>query len=104
MFGDDFEMVLTAYCKQRIVQLYFDRRIWYGKVARFLATEGFRATKQIVWAFIQNYKEYGTISCLPESGRPFKLTPEMLEATEERMKQDDETTVAQLVKPKRCIT
>ena len=33
------------------------------------------------------------------SGRPFKLTREMLDAIEERMKQDDETTAAtQLVK------
>ena len=34
-----------------------------------------------------------------ESGRPFKLTREMLDAIEERMKQDNETTAAtQLVK------
>ena len=33
------------------------------------------------------------------SGRPFKLTREMLDAIKERMKQDDETTAAtQLVK------
>ena len=33
------------------------------------------------------------------SGRPLKLTREMLDAIEERMKQDDETTAAtQLVK------
>ena len=33
------------------------------------------------------------------NGRPFKLTREMLDAIEERMKQDDETTAAtQLVK------
>ena len=33
----DFEMVLTAYCKQRIVQLYFERRVLYGNNARVLA-------------------------------------------------------------------
>ena len=30
--------------------------------------------------------------------RPFKLTPEMLEAIEKMMKQDDDGTVTQLVK------
>ena len=39
--------------------------------------------------------EFSTIYdvCLG-SGRPFKLTPEMLDAIEERMKQNDETTAA----------
>ena len=32
----DFKMVLTAYCKQRIIQLYFGRRISYGNVAKVL--------------------------------------------------------------------
>ena len=32
------------------------------------------------------------------SGRPFKLTHEMLEAVEEKLNQDDETTMTQLVK------
>ena len=44
--------------------------------------------------------EYSTIyDVCVGSGRPFKLTQEMLDAIEERMKQDDETTAAtQLVK------
>ena len=94
----DFKMVLTAYCKQRIIQLYFERRISYGNVAKVLAAEGFRVPKRTVWVTIQKYKTHGTISRLPGSGRPFKLTREMLDAVEERMKQDDETTATQLVK------
>ena len=70
----DFKMVLTAYCKQRIIQLYFERRISYGNVAKVLAAEEFRVPKQTVWVTIQKYKTYGTISRLPGSGRPFKLT------------------------------
>ena len=61
----------------------------YGKVS---------GTKTTVWATIQKYKTHGTISHLPGSGRPFKLTCEMLDAIEEQMKPDDGTTVTQLVK------
>ena len=44
--------------------------------------------------------EFSTIyDVCVESGRPFKLTREVLDAIEERMKQDGETTAAtQLVK------
>ena len=94
----DFEMVLTAYCKQQIIQLYFERRVSYGNVARVLAAEGFRVPKQTVWTTITKYREHGTITCLPESGRPFKLTNEMLKAIEETMQQDNETTATQLIK------
>ena len=30
----DFKMVMSAYCKQQIVQLYFERRVSYGNVAK----------------------------------------------------------------------
>ena len=91
-------MVLTAYCKQRIIQLYFERRVSYGNVSQVLATEGFCVSKKAVWTTIQKYKEHGTISRLPGSGRPFKLTREMLDAIEEQMRLDDETTATQLVR------
>ena len=94
----EFKMVLTAYCKQRIIQLYFERGISYGNVANVLTAEGFRLPKQTMWVTIQKYKRHGTISRLPGSGRPFKLTRKMLDAIEEQMKQDDETMATQLVK------
>ena len=34
-------MVLSAYCKQGILQLYFERRISYERVVQVLAAEGF---------------------------------------------------------------
>ena len=98
LFGDDFKMFLMAYCKQQIIQLYFEGRLFYGHVAKVLAAEEFRVPKRAVWATKQKYKTHETISRLRESGRPFKLTREMLDAIKERMKQDDETTVTQLVK------
>ena len=77
-----FKMVLTAYCKQRIIQLYFERRIFYSNVAKVLAAEGFWVPKQMVWASIQKYKTHGMISRLLGSSRPFKLTHKMLDAKE----------------------
>ena len=92
----DFKTVLMAYFKQQIIQLYFEWRISYDNVA--LAAEGYRVPKQTVWATIQKYKTRGTIFHIPGSGRPFKLTREMLDVIEEQMKQDDEITATQLVK------
>ena len=68
-------MVLSAYCKQQIVQLYFERRISCERVAQVVA-EGFQVPKQTVWATVRKYKAHGTISRLSGSGRPFKLTCE----------------------------
>ena len=67
-------------------------------MAKVLAAEGFQVLKETVWATIQKYKIHETISRLPRSGRPLKLTRKMLDAIEERMKQDDETTATQLMK------
>ena len=85
----DFKMVLMAYCNQRIIQPYFEWRISNCR--------GFRVAKQAVWAAIQKYKTHGMISHLPKSGRPFKLTREMLDAIEERMKQDEETQLVKML-------
>ena len=48
----DFKIVLTVYCKQHIIQLYFERRICYGNVAKVLAVEGVWVPEQMVWATI----------------------------------------------------
>ena len=66
-------------------------------MSQVLAMEGFRISRKTVWRTIQKYKEHGMISRLPGSGRPFKLTCKMLGVIEERMRQDDETTVTQRV-------
>ena len=86
------------YCKQRIVQLYYERKVSCGNIARVLAAEGYRVPKQTVWATTKKYKDHGTLSRLPGSGRRFKLTPEVLAMIEERMRTDDKTTATQLVK------
>ena len=91
-------MVLSTYCKQRIVQLYFERRVSYGNITRVLAAEELKVHKRTVWVTIKRYKEHGMISCLPGSGRRFRLTPKMLTIIEQRMQEDDETTAGQLVR------
>ena len=70
-------MVLSVYCKQRIVKLYFERRLLYANVTKVLAAEGYIVSKQTVWATIRKYKMHGTLSRLPGSGRRFKRTPNL---------------------------
>ena len=77
---------------------YFEQRISYGAVTKVLVAEGYRVSKQAVWATIRKYKTHGTLSRLPGSGRRFKLTPEVLAIIEERMRADNEATATQLVK------
>ena len=91
-------MVLSAYCKQRIVQLYFERRLSYANVAKILAAEGYIVSKQTAWAVIRKYKMHGTLSRLPGRGCRFNLTPDIWAIIEEQMRMDDETTATQLVK------
>lgn len=85
-------MVLSVYCKQRIVQLYFERRVSYGNIAKVLAADRLKVPKKTIWATIKKGKEYGTLSHFPGSGRRFKLTLEILAIIDKCMKMDDETT------------
>ena len=82
-------MVLTAYCKQRIIELYSSRRISYRCLASILEEEGLKVSK---------YKRHGTIAHLSGSGRPKKITPQISKLIESRMKVDVETTATQLMK------
>ena len=69
-------MVLRAYCKQRSIQLCFERSycILFGNIALVLTLpqKGFWYLLA-VWRIIQKYKVHGTISPLAGTGRPFKL-------------------------------
>ena len=51
-----------------------------------LKAEGLKASKKAVWATIKKYKIHGTIFHLPGSGRPCKLTENMLQIIEDHMK------------------
>ena len=91
-------MVLSAYCKQRIIHLYLDRKFSYSNVVSALQEEGIKVSKRAVWLTVKKYREHGTISRLPGSGGSFKLTPEMLRLVEDHLQEDDEATAIQLLK------
>ena len=56
-----------------IVQLFFERKVSYGRIAKVLAAEGLKVPKKTIWITISKYKAHGTLSHLPGSGRRFKL-------------------------------
>ena len=48
-------MVLSRYCKQRIVQLYFEQKVSYERIAKVLAAEGLKVPKKTIWITISKY-------------------------------------------------
>jgi transposase len=91
-------MVLSNYCKQRIIELYLVRKLLYGSIVATLEAEGLKLSKKAAWATIKKYKAHGTISRLLGSGRPYKLSEDILKTIEARMKEDDETMATQILK------
>jgi len=62
----------------------------YG-IDQELRKEGMKTTRQGICKFLKKYRNYGTIARRPGSGRPSKITPEILRIVEEMMLQDDGT-------------
>ena len=91
-------MVLTTYCKQRIVQLHSCGKFYYRKVSKLLAAEGLKVPAKTVWATVQRYKVSGKFSRIQGSGRRYKLNADMIRIIEEKMQEHDETTATQMVK------
>ena len=55
-------------------------------------------SRQTIWRWLKHYRTHnGSTSPLPRSGRPAKLTPEVLQLIESAMQDDDETTAQELV-------
>ena len=72
-------MVLTLYVKQHFLQLYSKGEISYGKIVKRLSIEGFKVSKMAVWATVKYQRERTIIIHRKErSGRPFKLTSDIL--------------------------
>lgn len=91
-------MSLSAYTKQRILQVYSEKKLSYGKIAEMLRAEGLKCSKKSVWTTIKRFQDHGTIHRKPGSGRPFKVTPAILKLIEDRLQQDDEVSTIQLKK------
>ena len=67
-------------------------------ITSVLKSEGLKVSVSGVAQFIRKYKVTGTILRRPGSGRPSKITPEVLRLVEQQMQHDDETTAVQLQK------
>ena len=90
-------MVYSDYTKQRIL-FYNSRGLKPSCIARSLEEEGINVTRVGVYKFLKRFERHGTISRVPGSGRPSKITPEIKRLVDARMVEDDETTAIQLQK------
>ena len=88
-------MVFSEYKKQRI--LYYDMKGYRAPtIRRLLREEKLDASRVGIAKFLKKVKATGSISRTPSSGRPSKITGEMKEIVEAKMREDDETTASQL--------
>ena len=53
--------------------------------------------RQTVWRLMRHCRTHGSFSPLPRSGRPTKLTTEVMDVIDSTMQDDDETTARELV-------
>ena len=60
--------------------------------------EGLNASRSGIVKFLKKYHTTGSIGRQPGSGRPMKITTQVLELVEQQMEKDDETTAIQLQK------
>ena len=91
-------MVYSTYLKQRILHFYLKEyraptiyQIQYFK-------EGIKCSRRIVSNFLQHFETTGLLTRKPGSGRPSKITRQVKEFVEQKMREDNETTVHQLHK------
>ena len=90
-------MVYSSYKQQRIIR-YLRLGFKSSTIAAFLLREGLQVSVSGVAYFIKKYKATASISRKPGSGRPTKITLEILSIVEQQMQDDDETTAVQLQK------
>ena len=90
-------MVYSSYKKQRILH-YKRLGCKSTTIVHILAKEGLDVKVSGVSRFIRKFKETGSIARRSGSGRPSKITPQVLTIVERQMQLDDETTAVQLQK------
>ena len=90
-------MVLSTYAKQRIL-LYSDKGKRAPTIQKKLGEEGIAVSRISIWKFLRQYTVSQCLSRKEGSGRPTKLTPEVMRIVEGKMSEDDETTAYQLHK------
>lgn len=88
-------MVYSSYTKQRIVY-YYRKGYRAPTICQLLQKEQISTTRVGIAKFLDKYEETGSIARAPGSGRPTKITAEVKEIVEAKMREDDETTAYQL--------
>ena len=77
-------IMYSDYLRQRIV-FYASRNFKSTTIQRLLKEEGLNASVSGILKFLKKYRKSGTIGRAPGSGRPSKITPEMLAIVDEQM-------------------
>ena len=85
-------------CKQQRIIYFYSLGYKSTSIVELLREESLNVKVSAVCRLIKKYKEMRTIARRMGSGRPTKITPEVLRIVEEQMKKDDETTAVQLQK------
>ena len=92
-------MVLSLYCKQRILFYYSQGICSSNGIKRHLEEEEKIVISRVaIWKFLKRYTKLQCLSRKEGSGRPSKITSEVKAVVERQMESDDETTAYQLHK------
>ena len=92
-------MVMSLYCKQRILFYYAEGiRSSNGLKQQLEEEDGIIMSRVAIWKFLRRYKESQCLSRKEGSGRRSKITPEVKSIVERQMDVDDEITAQQLHK------
>jgi len=87
---------LSMYTRERLRRCLLEGRS-IAATLRVLDSEGVSTCRQTVWRIRRHIRISGTAQPLPKSGRPTKLTAEVLQMIDDAMERDDETTGTELV-------
>ena len=87
----------SAYTKRQILY-YYHKGYQPPSISLLLLKESLKALRVGVAKFITRFETTGALALhrMPGSGRPSKITAEIKEIVERRMREDDETTAYQL--------
>ena len=89
------KMVFSTYKKRRIL-FFASRGLKPPAIAKEPRKEDLNCSRIGIYKFLKKYKVTGSIGRRVGSGRPSKITAEIKQIVEERMRTDDETTAYQL--------
>ena len=92
-------MVFSEYVKLDQILYHANNGMKPYTIMKILSEEeGITVSKVGVWKFLSVYRDTGTITRRPGSGRISKVTEQVKELVEKQMEIDDETTATQIYK------